>query len=79
MCIFANLKQPKGTYTHHMPKVTPKCPQSDPSPKVTQKWSKATFMYLQCSQRGAKPRGEVAKPKTELAYRDRFIQVASGL
>ena len=27
---------------------------------------------------GAKPRGEVAKPKTELAHRDRFIKVASG-
>ena len=26
--------------------------------------------------RGAKPRGEVAKPKTELAHRDRFIKVA---
>ena len=28
---------------------------------------------------GAKPRGEVAKPKTELAHRDRFIKVDSGL
>ena len=28
---------------------------------------------------GAKPRGEVAKPKTELAHKDRFIKVASGM
>ena len=28
--------------------------------------------------RGATPRGEVAKPITELAHRDRFIKVASG-
>ena len=30
MCIFANLGDPKGTYMHHLPKVTPKWPQSEP-------------------------------------------------
>ena len=28
--------------------------------------------------RGAKPRDEVAKPKTELAHRDRFIKVVQA-
>ena len=33
-------------------------------------------VYKHLIYRGAKPRGEVAKPKTELAHRDRFRKVA---
>ena len=36
-------------------------------------------LYKHLIGRGAKPPGEVAKTKTELAHRDRFIKVASGL
>ena len=36
-------------------------------------------LYKHLKYRGAKPRGEVAKPKTELAHRGRLINVASDL
>ena len=36
-------------------------------------------LYIHLIYRGTKPRGEVAKPKTELVHKDRFIKVASGM
>ena len=79
MCIFGTLKVPKGTYVQHV--LTPQTLQLGVQ---FGHFSLASDIHLICIfrgqvSRGAKPRGEVAKPKTELAHRDRFIKVASGL